>query len=86
MKRNHPNTVMNTMFCVSPRFLLIFPMFEAKELGIEDVKSVPKDVLLESRDQDKRRRMRSRLADGKHLHCGDPQGLIIEHVCEELTY
>ncbi|MEJ1284007.1 hypothetical protein NN561_014986 [Cricetulus griseus] len=36
----------------------------AKELGIEDVKSVPKDVLLESRDQDKRRRMRSRLADG----------------------
>lgn len=50
-------------------------MFEAKDLGIEDMKSVPENVELEHKDQEKLQRIESLLADGKHLSHSGPQDL-----------
>lgn len=47
----------------------MFPMFEAKDLGIEDRKKVPEDVKSEHRDKVKRESMKSQQADGKHSYC-----------------
>lgn len=59
-------------------------MFEAKDLGIEDMKSVPENVELEHKDQEKLQRIESLLADGKHLSHSGPQGLVIEHIVKNL--